>query len=717
VILLRISDDYYWLGENKGSANYIVGGEVKSNSCQPTLQKYTLTGETLNGIGDYNPDQWPEEVWKEDMCLMKQAGVNMVSFGMWAWTHIQPKEGVWDWMFMDKIMDMLSENNIYVYLATPTAAQPNWLSKNYPEVLPVMNDGVRMSYGSRQTFCPSAPKLLEFNAAVTRRLAERYKDHPTLAAWHVGNEYSHQVILCHCEYCEDNFRKWLKAKYKTLDTVNEAWGNVFWNNTYGEWDEIISPKVTAHQHNPSHLLDYKRFMSDIYLESFLVEAHICREITPDIPISTNYLYEINNLNYSKWSREIDFVTVSFFHNNEPGERIGKPPFSLAKMRGFKHGKPFVILEQAANNINWREANSSKKPGVMRLWSYQALAHGADGLCFFQWRASLKGAEKFHSAMVPHAGENTRVFREIEGLGKELPKIKEIIGSRIEAKVAILFDFESLWALEHKPGTTNYLIYNEQVQKFYLALHEQNIPCDFVFGTDPDLSFDGYDLIIAPAMYIIQPGVADKVKAFVNNGGTFLTNFSSCMVDENESVFEGGYPGPLRDVMGFWVEEFESILEGVDNSVKFTGEFDGIKGKYKASIWADILRLDTANSLGKWTEDFYKGETCITENKFGKGKAYYIGTELGVGFYKLFLAKLCQDQQIKPVLETPKDVEATIRKNGEREWLFVLNHNMTSVEISLPKAGLIDIITGNKLPKIITLQALDTVILTEDSKIK
>ncbi len=667
--------------------------------------------------GDYNPDQWSEDVWKEDMRLMKAAGVNMVSIGMWAWAHIQPKEGAWDWTFMDKIMNMFAENGIYVDLATPTAAHPNWLSKKYPEVLPVMADGMRMSYGSRQTFCPSSKKLLNFNAKITRKIVERYKDHPTLAAWHIGNEYSHLVILCHCDTCESNFRKWLKVKYKSLDGVNEAWGTVFWSNTYGEWNEIISPKITAHQHNPAHLLDYKRFMSDIYLHSMKAEANICREVTPQIPITTNYLYEFNNLDYFKWSQEIDFVAVSSFPDTKPGEHIGKPPFSHAKMRGLKRQTPFVILEQAANNVNWRDANNNKKPGIMRLWSYQGLAHGSDGLCFFQWRASLKGAEKFHSAMVPHAGEDTRIHQEIKQLGNELPKIKEIIGSTIDAKVAILFDYESWWALDNKPGTTSFLDYNKQVQKFYLGLHEMNIPCDMVFSIDTELDVSKYDIVMAPAMYIVQPGIADKIKTFVKNGGTFLTNFSSCMVDENEAVFEGGYPGPLRDVLGFWVEEYESILEGVDNSVKLSNKLGGKKETYPATIWADILRLEGAKALGKWTKDFYKGKPCFTENKYGKGKAYYIGTDLGVEFNKVLLAKLCKDKKIKPVMNTPKNVEATVRTNGKKKWLFVLNHNFKAAKVTLPKAGLVDILTGKKMPKIITLKALDTVILKEIKKKK
>ncbi len=671
-------------------------------------------GEIFYG-GDYNPDQWSEEIWQEDMRLMKAAGVNMVSIGMWAWAHIQPKEDVWNWTFMDKIMNMFAEHGIYVDLATPTAAQPNWLSKKYPEILPVMADGMRMSYGSRQTFCPTSEKLLGFNAEITRRIVERYKDHPTLAAWHIGNEYSHLVILCHCESCESIFRTWLKAKYKNLDGVNEAWGTVFWSNTYGEWDEIISPKITAHQNNPCHLLDYKRFTSDAYLASFQNEADICREITPDIPITTNYLYEFNNLDYFKWSQQIDFVAVSSFPDTKPGEHIGKPPFSHAKMRGLKRGEPFVILEQAANNVNWRDANNNKKPGIMRLWSYQGLAHGSDGLCFFQWRASLKGAEKFHSAMLPHAGADTRIHKEIKQLGAELPKIKEIIGSRVHSKIAILFDYESWWALDNKPGTTTFLEYNNQVQKFFLALHEMNIPCDIVFATDPELSFKDYDILIAPAMYIIQPGVANKIKAFVKKGGSFLTNFSSGMVDETEAVFEGGYPGPLRDLLGFWVEEFESILEGVDNSVKLSNKLGGKKESYPATIWADILRLETAKSIGKWTKDFYKGKTCLTENKFGKGKAYYIGTDLGVEFNKTILAKLCKDHKIKPLLKTPKNVEAAVRTKGKKEWLFVMNHNFKATKVTLPKAGLIDIITGKKMSKIITLKALDTVILKEKIK--
>lgn len=661
--------------------------------------------------GDYNPDQWDEATWQEDMELMKQAGVNLITIGTWNWVRINPREGEYDFSFWDTIIGMLHDNGIYVDLSTPTASPPPWMSKKYPEILPVMSNGQRWAYGSRQTFCPSSPRLLDFTKDVTQRIAERYGKHPALAAWHLNNEYSQFVVQCYCELCEQRFREWLKEKYGSLEAVNQAWGTEFWGNTCGEWDEIISPRDTAHQQNPAKLLDYKRFTSDNYMVNYLEEVKICRELSPGVPITTNFLYEYDNLDYYRWSQIVDFVAVSSFPDPAPGESRGIAPFSHAKMRGHKHGAPFVILEQAANNVNWRETNSNKAPGIMRQWSMQSLGHGADGLCFFQWRASRSGAEKFHSAIVSHCGADTRVFREICALGEELEKLDVIRGSLVKNRVAMVFDYESWWAAEYKPGPTELLEYNEQLKKYYLALWEQNLGCDLVFGTDPEFDLSGYDVLIAPIMYILHPGMAEKIRAFVERGGTFLTTWSSCMVDEDDRVFLGGTPGPLRDVLGMWIEEFETLFPEAENGIKMeSSDLAGVRDEGPCKIWADIIRLDNAECLARYTGRYYQGEPAFTLNKFGQGKAYYLGTDLEMDHLKEVLGTLCREAGVKPVLETPAGIEAVIRTNGEKSWLFVLNHNEEEVNVALPDKGYTNISTGEACDKEITMAPFGAVAL-------
>ncbi len=552
--------------------------------------------------GDYNPDQWDEQTWQEDMRLMKKAGVNLACFPVWNWVRIQPREGEYDWGFVDTIVEMLAANDIYLDLATPTASPPAWMSHRYPEILPVDDKGIRMAYGSRQTFCPTNATFRAFCRDISERMAQRYGKHPYLAAWHINNEYSQLVGSCHCSSCEAAFRQWLARKYGALDRVNEAWGTTFWGNTYGDWDEIISPRYTAHQHNPAQVLDYRRFISDAYLAHFTMEAEVCRQHSPGIPVTTNFLHGYRYLNYSQWAEHLDFVGVSCFPDSTPGAYPGSMTFSHTKMRGLTRGRPFVVLEQAASGVSWRDINYNMEPRAMRLKSYQALAHGSDGLCFFQWRASLSGAEKFHSAMVPHAGENTRTFRDVCELGSELKRIPEIIGSEVVARTALLYDYESLWAVEQDPRPTQLLSYGAALNAHYFALWEQNITCDMVFGTDDDMDLTRYDVLIAPVMYILQPGIEDKIRRFVESGGALVTTFCSSLVNPNDRVFRGGAPGPLADLFGLRISEYEPINPENLTRIRFNDAdtFPGLPDELECQVWADIITCDTAKPLATYS---------------------------------------------------------------------------------------------------------------------
>jgi len=650
--------------------------------------------------GDYTPEHFPREVMEEDMRLMKKAGVNMATINVFSWGQLQPAEDVWEFAWLDEIMDTLAANGVVADLGTATASTPAWMAKRYPEILPVDESGIRFNHGSRQTFNPNSPKYRELSAKLVRKLAERYKGHPALAMWHVNNELSQMVNYDFSEITIRKFREWCKARFGTCEKLNRTWGMHFWGNNIYEWDELMPPMKTAHQVNTSLLLEWKRFTNECYMEVARAETDILREITPDTPITTNFLYEFGMLDYHAWADMVDFISVSSFPDPKVTNHPGEAALSHDMMRGLKD-QPFVLLEQAPSQVNWRLANVNKKPGVMRLWSHQGMAHGSDSFLFFQWRASVHGSEKFHSAMVPHIGENSRVFREMTTFGNELPNLKEIVGSDVQADVAIVLDYNNWWTVEFTPGPTALLSYLDNVKAYHHALFEQNITTD-VIPYDRDLG--KYKVVIAPLLYMVKPGFRESVETFVSEGGTFITTFFSGVVNEYDEVFQGGYPGPLSDVLGLKVEEFEAMKPYVKNSL-VTGD-----GTYEASLWCDVLQLGSAEPLAEFGDDYFKGRAAVTVNGFGKGKAYYVATLPENSFLRKFLKGICSDQDVDPVLDAPENVEAVIRSDGDSDYLFIMNHNYEAVEVTLPGGEFIDLLTQAKIERVIELDAVGSAVL-------
>ena len=659
--------------------------------------------------GDYTPEHFPKEVMEEDMRLMKKAGVNIATINVFTWGQLQPNEETWTFQWLDEVMDTLAENGVYADLGTATASTPAWMAKKYPEILPVDEKGLHFYHGSRQCFNPNSPKYRELSAVLVRKLAERYKDHPALCMWHVNNELSHQVNYDFSEITTNKFRNWCKDKYGTCQNLNKTWGLHFWGNTIYQWDELMPPMRTAHQVNTSLLLEWKRFTNECYMEVAQYEIDILREVTPDVPITTNFLYEFKTLDYFAWAEMIDFISVSSFPDPKTTNHPGEAALSHDIMRGLKD-QPFVLLEQAPSQLNWRLANVNKKPGVMRLWSHQGMAHGSDSFLFFQWRASVHGSEKFHSAMVPHSGENSRIFREMTELGNELPNLKEVVGSDVQADVAMVLDYNNWWTAEFTPGPTALLKYLENLQAYHYPLHEQNITTDII-PYDRDLS--KYKVVIAPLLYMVKPGFAESIEKFVSDGGTFITTFFSGVVNEYDEVFRGGYPGPLSDVLGLKVEEFEAMKPYINNSLVTNGSLPNVSGEFESRLWCDILQLGTARSLAEYGSDFFKGTPALTVNNFGKGKAYYVATLPSNEFMRPFLKQVCAEQAVTPVLQAPEKVEAVIRSNKDNKYLFVMNHNYEAVEVTLPEGKHLDLLTQQPMEGTIKLDAVQSVILRKN----
>lgn len=620
--------------------------------------------------GDYNPEQWPEEVWDEDMRLFRLAHVDTVTLNVFSWASLQPSEDTYDFAKLDKIMECVTKNDLKVVLATSTGAHPAWMARKYPEILMTDYNGMKRKFGGRHNSCPNSSVYRKYSSRLAAKLAERYGHYKNIVAWHISNEYGGGGE-CYCENCEKAFRKWLKKKYGTISELNRVWNTSFWGHTFYDWDEIVLPNVLSEQFGDGRTmfqgisLDYRRFHSDSLLECYILEYDAIKTITPDIPITTNLMGFFTGLDYGKWAKHMDFVSWDNYPSND------MLPAEIAMgheiMRGVGSGRPFILMEQTPSVTNWLPYNALKRPGVMRLWSYQAIAHGSDSVMFFQMRRSIGACEKYHGALIDHAGhEHTRVFREMAELGAELAALGgEVIGSRIEARAAVLFDWDNWWAVEYSAGPSCMLHYLDEARNYYKALFAQNIPVDIIGCSD---DFSKYSVIFAPILYMVKPGVDTRLCEFVKAGGRFVTTYFSGYVDEHDLVVTGGYPGKLRELLGIWVEESDALPEGASNHFTWEG------CRYEAKLLCDLLHLEGAEALAFYEEDFYADMPVLTRNNYGSGSAWYVAAQSEEAFYEKLTEKICADAGVRPVpVIAPRGVEATVRTREEAAYLFLLNH--------------------------------------------
>ncbi|GAC1655354.1 MAG: beta-galactosidase [Candidatus Dormibacteraceae bacterium] len=656
----------------------------------PRAERGPLLGPRLPHLlygGDYNPEQWPEDVWPEDVRLMREAGVNLVSIGIFSWSRLEPAPGVFEFAWLDRILDLLHEGGIAADLATATASPPPWLSHRHPEMLPELADGVRLWPGARQHYCPSSPIYREATRSLVTALARRYAKHPALAMWHVGNEYGCHVPACWCDQSAAAFREWLQARYGTVEELNRAWGTDFWSQRYSEWAEILPPRRTPTWPNPGQQLDFQRFSSDALLECYEIERAVLAEHSPGVPVTTNFMSFFKPLDYWKWAAREDIVSNDSYPDpNDPDSGI-LAAMADDLMRSVGGGRPWVLMEQTTNRVNWRPVNAAKRPGMMRLWSLQAVARGADGVMFFQWRQSRAGAEKFHSAMVPHGPvAESSTWREVKRLGGELAGLDALCGSRVAADVAILLDWESWWALELPSKPSTELRQLDQVQSHYRPLHTANVTADFAH---PEGDLSRYRLVLVPNLYLVSDAAAANLRQFVADGGTVVMSFFSGIVDGSDHVRLGGYPAPFRDVLGVRVEDFLPLAVSATQRLRFTGGPAGAAGQ----VWSELIETAGAEVVATFAGGELDGRPAITRNQFGRGAAYYLGTRLDPGSMAMLLRRAWTEAGVSPVLEAPAAVEAVRRLGPDgRAFLFLLNHSEESVEVDAP-AATVDLITG------------------------
>ncbi|MFD1673686.1 beta-galactosidase [Alicyclobacillus fodiniaquatilis] len=669
---------------------------------------------------DYNPDQWQKypEVLEEDIRLMKMAHCNVMSVGIFAWSALEPEEGVFRFEWLDKLLDKFAKNGIYAFLATPSGARPAWMAEKYPQVLRVEANRVRNLFGQRHNHCYTSPIYREKVAIINEKLAQRYGHHPAVIGWHISNEYGGE---CHCEHCQEAFRNWLKMKYGTLDELNHAWWTGFWSHTVTDWSQIQSPAPHGETSVHGLALDWKRFVTEQTVDFCRHEIVPLRVVNSDLPVTTNFMGIYEGLNYWKFADVLDVISWDAYptwHETEDDIELAST-FSFIHdiNRSLKSGRPFILMESTPSTTNWQRVSKLKRPGMHLLSSLQAIAHGSDTVQYFQWRKSRGSSEKFHGAVVDHAGhEHTRVFQEVQTVGETLENLTELIGTSVNPEVALIFDWENRWAIKGAQGPRNSGIhYEETVKQFYRPLWENGVPVDVI---DMDCDFSKYKLLIAPMLYMVRPGVAERIEAFVEAGGIFVTTYWSGIVDQNDLCFLGGFPGPLRKVLGIWSEEIDSLIDEESNQIAMqAGNILGMTGSYQVSELCDLVHLEGAESLAQYKDDFYAERAALTLNRYGKGYGYYIAARGQESFNADFMNALIRNTGIFRGIDTelPQGVTAQIRTDGIDDYVFIMNFKSSDCTIELPPDIFKDLISGETKTSQLHLPAYDVRVLKRSSK--
>lgn len=674
--------------------------------------------------GDYNPEQWPEDVWTRDYELFDVAGIDTVTLGVFAWALVQPAPDVYDFSLLDRIVEWATAQGRSICMATGTGAHPAWLARAHPEVTRTDFEGRRHRYGQRHNSCPSSPVFRRLSAELARRVAHRYTGNPSVIAWHIGNEYGG---ACYCELCAAAFRVWLRDTYGSLEKLNDAWCTTFWAHTFSDWDEIEPPSaLTEHWRGPEHTafqgitLDYRRFMSDALLACFLDEKAAIRESSPDVPITTNFMGMYQPIDYHRWAPHLDFAAW----DNYPPDDTSHVRMALTHdlMRGLKDGQPFWVMEQTPSTTASRDVNPLKRPGLMRLWSWQSVAHGADAVLFFQMRASRGACEKYHGAVIGHAGRaDTRVFAETAELGEELERLGDaVLGARTPARVAMLFDWDSWWSLEMSDGPSRLVRYQQIVLAYYTALWNAGVDVDVV---PVSKGLDAYDVVVAPALHMVKGDLARRLEEVAERGGSVLTTFLSGRVDESDNAFLTDVPGPLAKLMGVRVDEWDARGPDFVNPVRLRGsKLDGAADgnaelDVEARLLFELVIPEGAETLGTYQADFYAGTPAVTRNRFGAGNGWYVAAGLDQqGVSWVMRQVLACHRGVEQRYPDVPDLETAVRvtPDGAR-LLFLLNHRDDAFEVPAIRSGQ-DLLTGRRvgLGDPLWLRPRCVMVLREDS---
>ncbi|MFN2744930.1 MULTISPECIES: beta-galactosidase [unclassified Bacillus (in: firmicutes)] len=670
-----------------------------------TQAKYMLHG------GDYNPDQWLDrpDILADDIRLMKLAHTNTFSVGIFSWSALEPEEGVYTFEWLDDMFESIHRNGGRIILATPSGARPAWLSQKYPEVLRVNAERVKQLHGGRHNHCFTSDVYREKTREINRLLADRYGSHPALLMWHVSNEYGGE---CHCDQCQHAFRDWLKKRYNhDLKSLNDAWWTPFWSHTFNDWSQIESPSPIGEHAVHGLNLDWRRFVTDQTISFFQNEIVPLKEITPNIPITTNFMADTHDLipfqglDYSRFAKHLDVISWDAYpawHNDweSTADLAMKVGFINDLYRSLKQ-QPFLLMESTPSAVNWHDFNKAKRPGMHLLSSVQMIAHGSDSILYFQWRKSRGSSEKFHGAVVGHDNSTeNRVFQEVVKVGQTLEQLSEVVGTNRPADTAILFDWENHWALADAQGfglkTKRYM---QTLHEHYRPFWERDIPVDVI---TKEQDFSSYRLLIAPMLYLASEETIARLKAFVANGGTLVMTYISGLVNEHDLTYLGGWHPDLKEIFGIEPMETDTLYPGDKNAVAYRNQ------SYELRDYATVLKINAAVAEGFYQDDFYANSPAVTSHRYQEGKTHYIGARLNDQFHRDFYQSLMEELSLKPAFPVNhgKGVSVQVRQNDEHDYIFVMNFTEKRQPVTF-SSSVTDMLTGELITGDVTLDKYET----------
>ena len=648
------------------------------------MAKQMKYGRYLHG-GDYNPEQWLDrpDILQKDIEYFKKAHINTVSVGIFSWAVLEPEEGKYNFDWLEEIINNLYKEGIYTILATPSGARPKWMADKYEEVLRMDPDRTRRFFGGRHNHCFTSPVYREKVHAIDKKLAERFGKHPAVMLWHISNEFGGE---CHCPLCQAKFREWLKEKYGTNENLNKRWCTTFWSHRYNSFDQIESPSTKGENELHALKLDWKRFVTYQTIDFIKNEVDAIREGGSELPVTANLMYDYDGLDYKKFKDVLDVVSWDNYpswHKKEEYLTAVDAEMQHDLMRSIRK-EPFLLMESCPSATNWKPINKLKKPGMHLAASLQAVAHGSDSVLYFQLRQSQGASEKFHGAVIDHYGkDDTRVFKEVTEVGESLEKLQEVTGAKNPAQVAVVYDWENRWAMEDAQGPRNKgLFYKVTVEKSYYAFRKQGLNVDMI---DMEQDLDGYKVVAAPMLYMFREGFEEKIRKYVENGGTFILTYWSGIVDSTDLCFLEGTPHGLMDVMGLRSTEIDGLYDGEYNrGVPVRGNELCLTKTYTCNHLCELVKTSTAQPLMTYETDFYAGMPALTVNLFGKGKAYHVCADFEQGFYDEVYRKIVKEAGVKRVVaHIPEGVEVSVRRNQDTDYVFVQNFNRQPVEVKLP----------------------------------
>ncbi|MGA9349404.1 MAG: beta-galactosidase [Anaerolineae bacterium] len=659
---------------------------------------------------DYYPEHWPQERWTTDARLMQEAGINTVRLAEFAWSYLEPRPDHFDFDWLDQALDILQAHGIQAILGTPTASPAPWVMALYPDAYRVSEYGLRQTYGNRREYCPTHPGYRERSRIITRAMAEHYADHPAVIGWQTDNELSG---YCFCAICRADFQIWLREKYGSLDALNDAWGTAFWSHVYTEWSQIPMPLQTGGVPNPGLDLDYRRFMSDAHVRFQQEQVDILRQVCPNHFVTHNFMgFGFDQINYFDLARPLDFVAWDNYPRGfwNMQAHVAPSPIALScdTMRGLKHQNVWV-MEQQSGPSGWQTVGMTPRPGEIRLWTYQAIAHGADAIVYFRWRTARFGTEQYWHGVLDHDGQPRRRYGEIQAIGAELGRVgEEILGTESRAQVAMLLSYDTRFAFHVQPNHDGFK-YPELFGSYYAALHRRNVGVDIV---PPTADLSGYHLVLAPALHVLSRDAADNLRRYVENGGILLTTARSGVKDEANAVVNMSLPGLLAEVCGVEVDEYDALP--ADASVSLELELPGLDAEAPAAharLWCDLLTPTTAQTVARYGGEYYAGRAAITRNRFGQGQAVYVGTLGDEALHDAVVGWLVDAAAVSPALTTPGGVEAVERWKDRQRLLFLLNHADHACDVVLPQQ-MTDLLTGQVIERQVTLEPKAVMILRE-----